>query len=62
MTARTALEARKALATCWVAGNAERTLQAPTSPTSAIATRRRKLNVVRLRAATAGSRSASRLS
>ena len=36
MTASTALEARKALATCWVAGNAESTLHAPTSPTSAI--------------------------
>ncbi len=62
MTASTALEARKALATCSVAGNADRTLQAPMSATSAMTTRRRKLNVVRRRAATAGSRSASRLS
>ena len=58
MTASTALEARKALATCSVAGKADRTLQAPMSPTSAMTTRRRKLNVVRRRAATAGSRSA----
>ncbi len=62
MTARTALEARKALATCSVAGKVERTLQAPISATSAMTTRRRKLKVVRLRAATDGSRSARRFS
>ena len=62
MTARTALDARNALATFSVAGNVDRTLHAPISPMRAIATRRRKLKVVRLRAATEGSRSASRLS
>jgi hypothetical protein len=62
MTASTALDARKALATCWVAGNFESTLHTPTRPTKAITIRRRKLNVVRRRAATAASCSASRAS
>ena len=62
MTARTALEARNARAISVVAGNTERTTQMPTSATTAMKTRRRMLNVVRLRAATEGSRSASRRS
>ena len=62
MTARTAPDARNALATSWVAGKIERTFQTPISAASAMAMRRRKLNVVRRLAATAGSFSASRLS
>ena len=56
MTARTALEARNALATCCVAGKIDSTLQMPMTTTIATTTRRRKPNVVRRRAATVGSR------
>ena len=59
ITARTALDARKAFATSWVTVKIESTLQTPISAISAMTTRRRKLNVVRRRAATAGSFSAS---
>ena len=62
MTASTAAEARNALATCCVAGKIDSTLQMPMTTTIATITRRRKLNVVRRRAATAGRVSASRRS
>ena len=62
MTARTAAEPRNALATCCVAGKIDSTLQMPMTATRATITRRRKRNVVRRRAATVGSLSASRRS
>ena len=61
-TARTALDARNAIATCSVAGNFESTLHAPMSASSAMTSRRRNPNVVRRRAATDGSRTESRAS